>query len=182
MMEAIHQPPQQTCPPRRNEFKLLANYFQQLWEKGWPSANLWGYWAVSVIIVGGVGVWTSLVLKYFGMTIPSILLSLITFSPPIATTACLEFLFLSDKEWFLKGPAILATCVAGLIAILAGISMVRHICVAYIIAFLGVIFSFILSWFACARDPKFADRPNYSVPLGGDIREKVQGSSEGFTL
>ena len=165
----------------QNEFRLFGIYFQKLWRQGRFLINLWSYWAVSVIIIGGIGVWLSIILEWREVKVSSILLSLITFSPPIATTACLEFLFHSEKEWFLRGPAILAGCIAGLVAVLS-IVLMKYLWVAYIFAGLGVMFAYVLSWFACARDPKFTERGDASTPLGGDATNKVDGTEEGFNV
>ena len=167
---------------QRNEFKLIGIYFRNLWNNGRLLANLWSYWTVSVIIIGGIGVWVSIVLECSDVQPPNVLLSLITFSPPIAATACLEFIFLSDKEWFLKGPAILVGCVVGMIAVLSVLLMKHCLWLAYLFAGLGVVFAYILSWFACARDPKFQEGGDYSAPLGGSMAKDVEGSEKGFTL
>lgn len=171
---------QQESATRRNEFKLLATYFRDLWRKGCLLTNLWSYWAVSVILIGGIGVWTSMVLAYLQVTTSSVLLSLITLSPPVATTACLEFLFLSDEEQFLKGPAIFAGLFVGLIAVLSVVLMKTWL--SYVLAILAILFACILSWFACACDPKFTEQGNYSAPVGGETTKAIEGSEKGFSI
>ena len=164
-----------------NEFRKLFAYVNDLWRKGRVSTNLWSYWLTSVVIFGGIGVWTSLVLQCNDWQMPNILLSLITLSPPIAATACLDFVFISDKERYLTGPAIFFGCIVGVVVCLSAL-LKNYKVAAYGFALLGILLAYAVSWLSSARNPKFVETGSYSAPIGGDTLTQVAGTAKGYNL
>ena len=163
-----------------NGFMSLGSYLIESWHIGKGKVNLWAYWLVGIVGIGGLGVWASIVISVRKWHVSDVLLSLITCAIPIIVSACLDFIFDQEKRRFLLGFAI---TIAFIVVVLDTVALViNHVVViAYLFALMSTAIAYCMWWIANARNPKLDNACDYSTPIGS-LDSTVSGSEGDFML
>lgn len=171
---------QEVSCAKGNGFMSLGAYLMESWHIGKGKVNLWAYWLVGIVGIGGLGVWVSIVISVRKWHVQDVMLSLITCAIPIIVSACLDFIFDQEKRRFLLGFAI---TIAFIVVVLDVVSLIisQLVVVAYSLALISMAMAYCMWWIANARNPKLDNACDYSTPIGS-IDGDVSGPKGGFTL
>ena len=163
-----------------NGFMSLGTYLIESWQIGKGKVNLWAYWLVGIVGIGGLGVWASIVISARNWHVPDVLLALITCAIPVIVSACLDFIFDQEKRRFLLGFAI---TIAFIVVVLDAIALIINqvVVVAHLLALVSMTIAYCMWWIANARNPKLDNACDYSTPIGS-LDSAVSGSEGDFTL
>lgn len=165
----------------KNGFTSLYAYLVESWHIGKGKVNLWSYLFVGIVGIGGLGIWTSILLQIQKWRIPEALLSLITCAIPIIASACLDFIFDQEKRRFLIGFSISVAFIVFVLNIFAAILSNRVTGLAYLLAIVSMVIACGMWWIANARNRKLDNGCNYLTPIGS-VEGVVGGSEGGFML
>lgn len=167
------------CAPK-NGFMSLGAYLIESWHIGKGMVNLWAYWFVGIVGIGGLGVWASIAIAVREWHVPGVLLSLTTCAIPITISACLDFVFDQEKRRFLLGFSI---SIAFIVVVLGVVALVINevTLVAYTLAIVSLAIANCMWWIANARNQKLDNGCNYSTPIG-PLDNAVSGTKGDFKL
>lgn len=161
-------------------FKIIKEYIVSSWREGKRNANLWIYFFLAIVLMGGLGCWASIVTVIKSWTVPDVLFALCTYAPTIVAATCLDLIFAKSEK---KSLMSLGLAVGAVVCVLATLSLLskNYAWPAYILAVLSVLVAWFVWFLVNANNENLKERSNYKTPVG-DTDSKVSGNEEGFVL
>lgn len=157
-----------------NGFVCMADYLAESWRMGRKLLNLWVYFGVGVMGLGGLGIWIAIAIVIWDFRLPDILVALNSFTPAIVGASCLDYIFGTDRKKFLVGFAIAVTFLSFAFVIISFLCK-NHTFMSYCLASLAALLALLLWWIDNARNPKLKNEVDFTDAMGGDVNRKLTG-------
>lgn len=152
----------------KGEFKKPAGHF-----------GFWGYFIVLVLGIGGLGVWFSV---FWDKTLISVIGSLLTFFPAIATSSCFELVHSDEKQPRPKLARNVAIYGGGVLALaVLIITKNEDTWTACVTGVAASCVALALWWLANANNVKLQDNDT-TTASGGDPKRKPAGELGDYGL
>ena len=152
----------------KGEFKKPAGEF-----------SFWGYFVVLIVAIGGLGVWFSV---FRDRTLLSIITSLLTFFPAIATSSCFELIHSDERQprpKLARSVAIYGGGILGLAVLI--IALNNNSFTACLTGVAASLFALALWWLANANNIKLRDSDPITAS-GGDAEKMPSGDKGDYGL
>jgi hypothetical protein len=143
------------------------------------------YFIVSVVIVGGAGIWLEIYAYNFPPLVDSgppslaaLRTAFVTFFSALAGSACMQLIWAEDYLRSLRAFATLVLVVTSILALIVAIPAIHNVTALCI----GVASSLVALWIWWVANAKQKDLLDPDAPTGGDPSAPLAGNLQGFNV